>query len=381
MADRSLVHKKGISGVAESVVRSVRSKKSEADEKPVDFLHSGCTPLNLALSGRADGGWARGRVLNIVGDGSSGKTLLALELASWCYYKIQNVKSKLFPKVKNVKIIYDNVEGVMDFPITKMYGSSFVKGVDWRRSKTAEQFGRSVGREIVNLKDGTFLLYIVDSLDSLVSSASEKRFDDAIKKDKDEDGAYKGAEKAAYFSQSFFGNLCNKIYDYSGKVKRQKDATVFIVSQVRTKMGVVFGRKEYRTGGKGMDFYTHQVLWIRESGPLERQIDKKKRTYGIRCEGRVDRSKVAKPYRVAPFQIIYDYGLDDVRTMIDYLNLDKYYWPIDRPKVNFRNLESMINFIEKNNLEDELKRIVENDWIDTEKKFLKPLEKRKKRFE
>jgi len=84
----------------------------------VEVLHS-----NLALSGEGkDGGWARARVLNLVGDGSSGKTLLALELAFWCYKNIKKVKSKIFPKVKEVKIVYCNAEGVMDFPIKKMYG-------------------------------------------------------------------------------------------------------------------------------------------------------------------------------------------------------------------------------------------------------------------
>ena len=54
------------------------------DGRAVEFLHTGSHRLNLAVSGRAiGGGWARGRVDNIVGDGSTGKTLLALELIAY----------------------------------------------------------------------------------------------------------------------------------------------------------------------------------------------------------------------------------------------------------------------------------------------------------
>jgi len=63
----------------------------------VEFLGSGCTTLNCALSGKGkDGGWARARIINIVGDGSSGKTLLALDLAFWCW---KNIKKQGFSKI------------------------------------------------------------------------------------------------------------------------------------------------------------------------------------------------------------------------------------------------------------------------------------------
>ncbi|HUV71873.1 MAG TPA: hypothetical protein VMW25_02600, partial [Clostridia bacterium] len=61
--------------MAERKKRNVEKK----EERPVDFINTGSTCLNLALSNRGkDGGWARGRIDNVVGDGSSGKTLVAL---------------------------------------------------------------------------------------------------------------------------------------------------------------------------------------------------------------------------------------------------------------------------------------------------------------
>lgn len=376
---RKLKHKgSDTDSLAKSISGEVTRSISYREEKPVDFLHSGCIPINLALSGKGrDGGWARGRVLNCVGDGSTGKTLLALELAAYCYYNIMGTKSHNFPKVKKVRIVYDNVEGVMDFPVKKMYGSKFKKDVCWVRSTSAEKFGRNVAREIIDLKKGHFLLYIVDSLDSLVSEASKERFLDAAESDKDEKGAYKGAEKAAYFSQSFFGNLCNLIEDEKTGVK--KDATVFIVSQVRTAIGVTFGKKQYRTGGKGMDFYTHQAAWIRKHKEIERKIKKQERVYGVTCEMKVERSKVAKPFRKSRFDIIFDYGLDNIRSMIRFLYGNPRSFKYNKNR-SFNNIEDFILFIEQEGLENDLARRCEERWEKVESDFLRPLEKRKKRF-
>lgn len=73
----------------------------------VEFMNTGSILLNLAASQKArSGGWARGRVVNLIGDGSTGKTLLALEAAAQVHYHIKEIRSKLFPRVGNVEIIY-----------------------------------------------------------------------------------------------------------------------------------------------------------------------------------------------------------------------------------------------------------------------------------
>ena len=354
--------------------RSKRNTCALDEDERVEFLDSGCSPLNLALSGTVTGGWARGRIFNIVGDGSSGKTLLALELAAYFYYYIKSRKTTLFPKVKKVRVIYNNVETVMDFPVKKMYKKPFVNGIIWRSTKTAEAFGRDVGREIMKMNKGTAVLYIVDSLDALKSSASEKRFKKAIKEDKDEDGAYKGAEKAGYFSQSFFNNICD--------LMDGKDFSLCIISQVRKAIGVTFGEKEYRTGGKALDFFTHQVAWIRRVKDLEKTIKGDKRTYGTVGEAKIKRSKVSKPKRVAPFHIIYDRGLDDIRSTADaFFKKKKPSWKIGKKKKNFRSIEDFILYIEKNNLEEAFKKQLDDYWQAVESQLVKPLKKRKPRFE
>ena len=328
----------------------------------VEFLHSGATVLNLAGSNKGrDGGWARGRIINFVGDGSSGKTLLALELSARCFYKIKEIISKIYPGVKRIRIRYINAEQVMDFPVREMYNlrdkdgniiDSFYENVEWVLDiNTVEEMGRDLKRTIDSYKPGDFILYIVDSLDALTSEAAKKRFADAAKKDKEEDGSY-NLEKAKYLSQSFFANICA---DMSGK-----DITIVFISQVRQKIGVTFGEKQTRAGGKSLDFYTHQVVWLSELEKLKRQIQGDDWVYGIRVLAKFKRNKAAKPFREAEIIILFDYGLDDVSSSLAWL-----YGPKVKEMMfegqKYSRLE-LISHIEENRLEENLAEMVEEKW-------------------
>ncbi len=344
------------------------------DKAPVEFVHSGSTRLNLAISMLGPkGGWPRARIINIVGDGSSGKTLLALEAAFSFFKRIKKTKSKIFPKVKKLYIVYVNREGVMDFPIRQMYGPEFEDFVEWEyEKKNVEQAGRDYARRLKALKKGECLLYIIDSWDSLGSSKGDERFEKSIKEDKDLEGSY-NVEKQKYAS-TFFSNICGKME------KNSKDATLVIISQVRTKIGVTFGKKHYRAGGKALDFYTHVVAWIREMEKMRATKRGEKRVYGIKCEVKIDRSKVAKPFRESQFTILYDYGLDDVSSMADYLWGPKKDKTIKYNGKEFKKRHSLITYIEENNLEEDIAQKCEEKWTLVEEAFTKSVKKRKNRF-
>jgi len=348
----------------------IDSAKRPVEKKtPVEFISSGSIILNLAASQKGRrGGWARGRINNIVGDGSSGKTLLALEACADAFYNIQKVKSQHFKPVRKVIIVYNNIEGVMDFPIAKMYGQKFYDEVEWIQSETCEEFGRDYQRRVQNLKSGEFLLYVLDSIDATIPQTAKDRIQAAIKKDTKEEGSY-GTEKAKYFSSAFFNHLCS--------IMEKKDATLVLVSQVREKIGITFGKKLYRTGGKALDFYTHQVAWLYEKGKLHRTFRTQKKDYGIRIRAKWERNKTATPYREAEFTILFDYGLDDIGTMLDYL-----YGPEEKEikwdKGKIKKSE-LLELIEGDHiLYDKLVDLVEQDWFEIEEE-IKP--KRKKRFD
>ena len=314
---------RGVNTKTSSTVDQVRhrahSLPSVSEKSRVEFINSGSIILNLAGSQKArDGGWARGRIINLVGDGSTGKTLLALEAAAQLHYYGKQIKSKLFPKVDHLNIVYWNKESVMDFPLEKMYGNSFVKAIEWSpKCNTAEQWGRDVIRRVIAHKSGQCFLGILDSIDSLATEGGQGRLAKSIKDDKPMDGTYgSGTERAKYFSADFFNNLCSEM--------QGKDFTLILISQVRDKINAgMFEKKQYRAGGKALDFYTHQVSWLSTAGRLKKEYDKEKRIYGVTIRAKFERSKVAPPFREAEVDILFDYGLDNIGSMADFLPSDR----------------------------------------------------------
>jgi len=340
----------------------------EVSKTRVEFISTGSILLNLAMSGKGkDGGYARGRIVNLVGDGSSGKTLLALEACAQAYYNLNKKATDLFPAVKKITIVYNNVEGVMDFPIEDMYGQEFVEAIEWVRFDTAETVGRDYLKRVKDLKKGEFLLYIIDSIDAMSSTASKKRAEDSIKKDKDQDGSY-GMEKQKYFSSTLFPRACEYM--------EGKDATMICISQVRENINAgLFGAKHYRVGGKALDFYTHQVAWLAQIAKLSKEFRSTKKIYGVRTKAKLNRNKVAKPFREAEFDILFDYGVDDIGSMLTYMYGTAR--DIQWEGVDYKRID-LIKHLEDNPKEyDKLVEMVVQDWDEIEEK-IKP--KRKRRF-
>jgi len=267
--------------------RKKRNVNANIDDYPVDFINTGSIWLNLAGSQKGlDGGWARGRINNIVGHGSSGKTLLALEACAHCFYSMLGSESHNFPKVNSVSIVYNNVEGVMDFPVKYMYGEEFNKGVEWIRTGTIQEFGKDFLKRVMAIKDGQFLLYIVDSWDALDSDEELESFIKSIEKDKPMEGSY-DLGKQKYGSKRFFKTLCSKIEGDNGNVK--KDVTLLITSHVKKKIGVTFGEQLYRAGGTALDYYTHQVCWLAEKGKINVTREGIKIVTGVKCKSKIQK--------------------------------------------------------------------------------------------
>jgi RecA/RadA recombinase len=220
------------------------------------------------------------------------------------------------------------------------------------------------------LKKGESLLYIIDSWDAFQSAKSKKAFIESVQDDKELKGDYDLLVQK-YASRKFFPAFCDALDN------NKIDATLVIISQVRAKIGATFGRKQTRTGGKALDFYTHQVAWIKEVEKLRKTKRGRKRVYGIKSEVFVDRSKVAKPFRDSQFVILYDYGLDDINSMADFL-WGKKVISFDGKK--FKTRQSFVKYIEEHNKEDELIKKTEEEWNKTEDAFKEEVLQRKPRY-
>lgn len=286
-------------------------------------------------------------------------TVLAVEGCYQFLKNVQSIKSKIFPRVKKAKAIFNNGEAVMDFPVEKMFGEKFNCAVDWRRSKNIEAAGRDFLREAKSLKTGEALFYVMDSWDSFKSVNSPDIIDS---KDEDVAKAYNFAKQI--YAWKFFAQVCDIIEE------NKIDATLLVISQTRQKVGATFGKKKYRTGGDALNFYTHLVPWVREVDRIKKTKFGEERIISILSEAKIERTKVGLPFRSAQFSILFDYGIDDVKSMATYLKMKKY---SEWKNIGLKDLHQFSVEVEKRNLIEELKLKVESLWHRVESEFEKEL--------
>lgn len=255
----------------------------------IEFIKTGCKTLDLALGG----GWAEGRIANIIGDKSTGKTLLCIEAAA-------NFVQK-YPKGR---VRYREAEAAFDPAYARALGMP-VDQVDFGDDmlETVEDMFEDLRRVANGAKAPE--LYICDSLDALSDRAE-------LERDMDK-GSY-GAEKAKKMSQ-LFRRLVRKL--------ERKRVTVIIVSQIRDKMNAMFGRKVQRTGGRALDFYATHVLMLAHLGRKTRTIRGQKRAIAVKVKAMVDKNKIALPFRETEFMIKFGYGIDDAQACLEFLKSAK----------------------------------------------------------
>lgn len=263
-----------------------------APKDNIEFISTGCKTLDLALGG----GWAEGRVFNIVGDKSTGKTLQCIEAGANFIMK--------YPKRGRVK--YREAESAFDEAYAQALGFPLDR-VDRGDGAmdTVEDMFEDLDHEI-NRKNASKepLLYIVDSLDSLSDRGELSRAID--------DPSY-GMEKAKVISQGF-RRLVRKI--------TEANITLGIVSQVRTNVGAgLYQRKTTRAGGKALDFYATHVLYLTQTGRLMRTVHGIKRPTGVKIKAKVDKNKVGLPYREADYAISFGYGIEDGWACLEFLKV------------------------------------------------------------
>lgn len=272
------------------MVRARMSKEEGVKKAPSYFINpsrqfipSGCTLLDLVLGG----GWAEGRIANIIGDKSAGKTLLAIEAAA-------NFALK-YPKGR---IMYRESEAAFDIPYAKSLGMP-VHRVDFDvRLDTVEDMFEDLKRQVKIKTPG---LYIVDSLDAL---------SDREEQDRDIDKGTYGTGKSRRMSE-LFRRLAREV--------EESRITVMIISQIRDKIGAMFGRKITRTGGRAMDFYASQTIWLSHLGAINKTIGKVKRPVGLDIRAKCDKNKVGLPLRECDFTLRFAYGIDDLTSSVEWL--------------------------------------------------------------
>lgn len=341
---------------AKKIVKQVEKRNTATNaKKKVDkiFMPTGCTLIDLVTCG----GYQAGKIINIVGDTSTGKTYLAIEC-------IASAKQKFG---KKLKWFYDNSESGFSFDTNVMYGFDVLtEAMQKNRSVTVEDFSVNLHKQLKSLKSDEYLIYVLDSLDGLSSEAERKRDKERIKAaeaDKDYDKGTYAMEKQKYLSE-FFRLRSAEIED--------KNCLLIVISQVRHNIGVMFGEQYKRSGGKALDFYAHICLWL----AVVEKIKKKNRMVAVTIKAKTKKAKISKPFRECFFDLIFDYGIDDIGSNIDFLydlRTCTGNRSIKKEKVEWEGTEytrdALIKHIEENNLELQLEEKTITKWNDIEKEI------------
>lgn len=332
-------------------IKQTAKKRIKPREKekldPDHLIPTSSTLLNCACSDCPTGGYGIGKIVNLIGDSSSGKSLLALS----CFAEMS-----MDSRFDDYDFLYDDVEAALEFNLDYLFGTDVSDRIDTTvLSDTVQDFYGNITRAI---KKGKPFIYILDSLDALTSIEEQDRAETYAEK-KEVKGSYK-MEKARMLSEI--------LRVTAGDIKKT-EALVIIVSQVRDNVGFGFSDKT-RSGGRALKFYSCHEMWLSVLG----SIKKLKRITGVQTKAKVSKNKLTGKVREIKFPIYYDYGVDDIRANIQFL-IDEEVWSqkkqtIEAPEFSLKGtIDKVIYGIESRSLEKELQLLVGETWNNVEEKL------------
>jgi recombination protein RecA len=240
----------------------------------VDVIPTGSVALDVALG---CGGLPRGRIVEIYGPESSGKTTLTLHAIAEAQ------------RTGGVCAFID-AEHALDTGYAKRLG---VQLDDLLVSQP------DCGEQALEIADtlvrtGAIDLIVIDSVAALTPRAEIEG---------DMGDAHMGLQ-ARLMSQA--------LRKLTAQISRTKTVVIFI-NQLRQKIGVVYGNPETTTGGNALKFYCSVRLDIRRKKPIKRGDE----VIGSECKVKVVKNKLAPPFREADFEILYGYGVNKLGELVD----------------------------------------------------------------
>ena len=260
------------------------------DQTPTDvtdWISTGSTILDLAVSNKPDGGLAAGRITEINGLEGSGKSLIgAHALAS--------------TQKKGGLAVYIDTESAVSSEFLQAIGID-TENMLYVHLETVEEIFDTIETIVTKIRESDKDKLVTILVDSLAAASTKVEMD----ADFDKDGW--ATAKAIVISKAM-----RKITQL---IARQRVCLIF-TNQLRQKLGVMFGDPWTTSGGKALPFHSSTRIRLKNVGQIK---DTKKNTIGIKIRAQVIKNRLGPPLRSADFSLYFDKGIDDFGSWLEVL--------------------------------------------------------------